>query len=1651
MNPPKRSRILLIALVLVLLAGLVTATIYYGDLPNRISQHETIVLGQNQLVPGSQAAFRVVVRDSKDASPLSNAAIKALLKPADGENAMEVFSGETDEKGTADIRFAVPEDVDPDQTLIIRTTSALGSDEIEREITLKRDYRLLVTTDKPIYQPGQTIHIRALALSTFDLSPASGQKLEFEIADGKGNKVLRKKLTTSEYGVAFTDFQLAGEVNAGPYKITATLDTTSSEKTVTVEHYVLPKFKVSLSTDRTFYQPGTSASGELNVNYLFGKPVAGGKVLIEGYTFDVERVPVFNIEGTTDQDGYFQFDFELPQYIAGTDLEGGLGQFYLQATVTDLTEHNEVANLSLPVSETPIIIEAIPEGGEFRAGVENLLYVLTSYPDGSPVQTDLTLDFYSSGQTLQVQTGEFGVAEIRYTPQDSYQEFQVSARDHTGAAGSRQFYFEGRWSEETVLLRPDSPIYRVGDTMNLTILTSQSTGTAYLDIIREGQTISTRAVDIENGQAKIAVDLTPDLFGTLELHAYKILRSGDIERDTRLVVVDNAAGLSLTLTPNQETYLPGQDASVNIGVTDPSGDGVQAALGIAIVDESVFALAEQDPGFAKLYFMLEQELLQPKYELHGFSVPDLVQGLPVNNIELVSAVEEAAQASLAAAAPQSSGFSLQANSHQDAINRAENIRTEYFSLLSKILYAFLLGIPLAGVLISGTAVRRENHLGRSILAVIAGLLALYLLLLVWPHPWASGPLDKLGEFFDWLGYGGEGFVISLFLAGFISFIILIVVAARKKDRRLGWLLFLSPIYIGLIILTLLAVDLGQSSPKELFLIIGMIAFILLPGAYFLRAAGFAWERRGGTATAALLAGFFILMGTVPAVALVSYRSPVANQALRGGDRMVMEEMAFDEALPMEAPAMDMGKAAGETNTVAGAGSSVTSAGSEPPRLRQYFPETMLWLPDAVTDSTGNLTVEFPVADSITTWRMTALASSQDGQLGSATAPLRVFQDFFVDLDLPVSLTVGDEISIPVGVYNYLAEEQTVRLEIEEADWFELLDESVKEISIASNDITVVYFRIKAKDFGTQPVKVTAWGSKMSDAIRKEVRVYPDGKQINFSSSDRIDAENPVLQTASIPSEAIAGTQKLSVKIYPGVISQIVEGLDSLLRMPYGCFEQTSSTTYPNILVLDYLKTTDQASPEVQFKAEEYINLGYQRLVTFEVGSSGGFSLFGEAPADPMLTAYGLQEFNDMSRVLDVDPAIMERAADWLINQQNADGSWQGVEGFHESGLTGQVEKLPVTAYVVWGLADAGFAADNAAQRGTAYLREVQSQASDPYTLALVANALVAEDKALEGNISSATQAVLDRLAEMAKLDKNSAYWVTTGETVMGSYGNSGALETTALSALAFLRSGTHPELANAALTYLIQSKDSFGTWETTQATVMALKAFLESVRVSADDINAAVTISLNDGQTKTFNLAPENFDVVQVITFEDIPLGAENNIAIRVAGKGKLMYQITGSYYLPWEKLSLYPELSMGEDLVAIQVNYDRMELAVNDTVTVSVSAVLNQPGNAESAIIDLGVPPGFTPETADLSALISRYQDYPEDYEFPTIERFELTGRQIILYVSNLSDQAPLEFSYRLRAEFPLRAQTPASTAYDYYNPSQTSESLPQTLVVTE
>jgi hypothetical protein len=469
-------------------------------------------------------------------------------------------------------------------------------------------------------------------------------------------------------------------------------------------------------------------------------------------------------------------------------------------------------------------------------------------------------------------------------------------------------------------------------------------------------------------------------------------------------------------------------------------------------------------------------------------------------------------------------------------------------------------------------------------------------------------------------------------------------------------------------------------------------------------------------------------------------------------------------------------------------------------------------------------------------------------------------------------------------------------------------------------------------------------------------------------------------------------------------------------------------------------------------AEGYINQGYQRLVTFEVGSTGGFSLFGDAPADRMLTAYGLQEFADMSRVFPVDPAISQRAAAWLFEQQASDGSWENDRGIvHEQSWANlEDDRLPVTAYIAWSLVSAGYAQNPGTQNALQYLTGHQAAAKEPYVLAMVANALVEASRAGGGTtLSPAAEQVLARLAEASQRDGRIFYWNSGTSTYMGGGGVAANAETTAMAALAFMRAGRYPEMADGALQYLVSAKDSYGTWHSTLATVMSLKALLESTRSGSAPVDAEVRILLDGVQAGAVRVNAENSDVVQLVSLADLPLEGAPTLELVMVGEGSLAYQVSGSYYLPWQQAP-YGDAPALPEAASLRVAYDRSELAVGETVRVDVRFAPADPAaTIASAMVEVGLPPGFSVVTEDLDALVSQGQSLTSDSPLPVIERYELAGRKLLVYVRNVSAEYPLTFSFRERARFPLRAQTAFSTGYDYYNPDLSAEQAPVVLEV--
>ena len=261
-------------------------------------------------------------------------------------------------------------------------------------------------------------------------------------------------------------------------------------------------------------------------------------------------------------------------------------------------------------------------------------------------------------------------------------------------------------------------------------------------------------------------------------------------------------------------------------------------------------------------------------------------------------------------------------------------------------------------------------------------------------------------------------------------------------------------------------------------------------------------------------------------------------------------------------------------------------------------------------------------------------------------------------------------------------------------------------------------------------------------------------------------------------------------------------------MPYGCFEQTSSTTYPNVLALDYLRRTKQSAPSVEATAQQYIHLGYQRLLSFEI-PGGGFDWFGNPPANRTLTAYGLMEFADMARVHEVDPKLIQRTRDWLLQQQLPDGSWEPEQHqLHEdpTRVGNDLDRLSTTAYIAWAVF-ANDASDWSApgERWDTCLAESRRRSTIrmcwPSSPTHYRHSI---------EIHAPPQPYVDRLDDQCKRspDAKLAWWeLPQGRrTTFYGAGNCGSVETTSLATLAIIHGNAHPETAHAALTWLVARK-----------------------------------------------------------------------------------------------------------------------------------------------------------------------------------------------------------------------------------------------------
>ncbi len=757
---------------------------------------------------------------------------------------------------------------------------------------------------------------------------------------------------------------------------------------------------------------------------------------------------------------------------------------------------------------------------------------------------------------------------------------------------------------------------------------------------------------------------------------------------------------------------------------------------------------------------------------------------------------------------------------------------------------------------------------------------------------------------------------------------------------------------------------------------------------------------------------------------------LTNKDVPSGERIVREvlEIMAMEAAPEEVmedaalPILPLGEAA----------ASPPEGLAEVQRVRQFFPETWIWQ-DVYTGADGAAVLSVEAPDSITTWMLRAVGMSKEHGLGIGESALRVFQPFFLTVDLPFSAIRGEELPVKVALFNYLDTPQEMFVEIEEADWFDLLDEPLKSITIDASDIGGAEFMIRPKGLGSNPIKITARSTEAADAVIKELLVQPEGVSVETVENYVVSDGHLSEFDTSLPFDAVEGSGRAYVALTGSFLTQSIEGLDRLLQMPFGCGEQNMILFAPNVYIARYLKETGQLKPEIMAKAEHLMTVGYQRELTYR-RSDGSFSAFGESDQSGSLwlTAFVMKTFAEAQALMYIDPSVIDSAAAWIESHQKSDGSFENVGFLHHQELLGGLQgRDALTAYVAIALLEAGnsFSAGHA----IGYLEGRLNEIEDPYTMAITAYALDLAD-------SRSADTAYDKLMSMAQVDDNGAlYWGEGGPSIEPDaedhygldYGNrSAAIETTGYALLALLE---RQDLVSASRTakWLVGQRNALGGFGSTQDTVVSLQGLtLFSTKVRS---NVDMTVVLESGGWRQeVDITPENSDVMQIV---QVPLG--DTLVVTAEGDGDAVVQSVLRYNVPESR----PEV---QEVFDITVDYGTDHVEVDDLITISTSVTFTPPAPIEAGmvVVDVAVPTGFEPVRQTVSDIVE---------DNANVKRFEIAGRKVILYIEDMMPGETVSFEFQARAKYPVRAKEVLSEVYSYYRPEHRGETLAGALTVTQ
>jgi hypothetical protein len=1409
-----------------------------------------------------------------------------------------------------------------------------------------------VSTDKPIYRTGEKLFVRAVLLRAQDHTPITEfGTASMQVRGPKGDVVTTGSSAITDSVAGFTweipEGQAGGEYTV---RILHPWSEAPGERKFDIRAYRAARLKSQIVFVRDGYGPGDSVAARLQVERAEGGVPAGARISMSAR---VDGEEIWKGDTKIDSGGSAAATFKLPSTITR-------GEGVLAMTIQD-GGTVETAAKTIPILLHTVDLAVYPEGGDLVAGLINRVYIEGRTPAQKPADMAGVVVNAKGKEVATFRTAHEGRGRLSFVP-DKGESYSLRLSEPAGI--SKTYPLPIVKDSGVVLASGSNLTPRFEDVM--VRLAATASGNFNVALTQRGKELASKRVTLTARQPMdVAFPVATALDGVLTVTVYDERKTPLAER---LIFRQPSRRVGLHIRPDRTDYVPGDKVTLRIHTDDETGKPVSATVGLTVTDSSVLEMIDKREQAPRLPVMvLFENDVRNLWDAHVYLNDDDPTAPLATDLLLGT------QGWRRFATVDTTRFVA---AHGDAARRALAIRTRYSSALGRATTAPMFPDALAppppparfgGVLLGGEYI--HGRVADASTALIPGV-TVQLTHAATGFVTTTITNDTGNYLFPRVMPGS--YAVSASLPGF-------------RTARTGGLQVVNGSFIQQdFILHVSAVN----ATVEVNIDNGILA---MTGATV-----------GEVLPAYAIAQLPLVGNNV--LDLINILPGVRNQAVINPDAAGEIRLILN---PMDAELRRGNAAIGAISTPMTIREYAhTLLPNRGENTRRDFSETVYWNAAIRTDAAGQAVVSFDLSDSVTSFRIMADGFTQEGALGSSLSQVESVQPFSVEPKLPLQVTSGDVIQLPVTLINGTSRDlRGTEVSLNAGDGFKVtkVDGASSTLRSKQRARNLIQLEVGREAVGSNSLTFDAKAGGYRDTVTRKIDVQPMGFPHESSAGGTLETNSSRTVEFSLPQEMVPGSASSIVTVYPTPLASMTEALKALIREPHGCFEQTSATSYPMVMAQQYFLTHSGVEPALIERTRTLLDSAYTKLLGFQ-SRNHGFEWFGNDPGHEALTAYGLMQFTDMARVRSVDKDMLSRTRSWLLSRRDDKDGFSvnpnAVDSF------GRAPANTTNAYIVWALIEAG---EKGLDKEIAALKASAMSSQDSYVIALVANILQST-----GDRAGARQ-LMGRLAGNQS-SSGSVQGAVTSITRSG--GDALHIETTALAVLAWMKDSAHSANADKALRWIAESNKA-GRFGSTQSTILALRSI-----VAYDSANARTKAPgriqlIVDGKTAG---APVAFtaDSQQAIMLPEFAgdLGpGRHSVVLKMEGGSKMPYSVAVKYS------STLPD-SAEQAQVLIQVALRDSQLREGDVTEASVS-ITNRNGQAiPTPVAIIGIPGGLEVRHDQLKDLVKAGR----------IDAYEVMGREVVLYWRYIKANAQFDVPLSLVAAIPGTYTGPASRAYLYY-----------------